>query len=436
MTVHSDAFRGAECCEAAPMEGLPVAGLAEPAEDKASRLDAAAGYVESSSESSGMSSGSGRSSRSSSPTSTSSTPSTSLTRRAARHSPAESAYHSEHEVDDYTDEHVHDSRGIHGVLRLNEHYTPKLRYPDLAAQVLIHTGALYGVYLMCTQCRLATSLWAFVTMYTSAFGITAGVHRLWSHRAYKASWQFRVLLMLLFTITGQRHIWAWVLDHRVHHRYSETDADPHDARRGFLFAHVGWLVLTPHPAVERARKEVDMSDLQSDGVVMWQKRWYEPLFALFTIALPVLVPVYFWQESLWASFWVNFNTRFSATLNVAFLINSLAHTHGFKPYDKDISPVESPILGLLAVGEGWHNFHHVFPWDYRTGELGNGRINLTTHFIDAFASLGWAWGLRSADDKVVQRRVERCGDGTGSGMFGASPREARLAGTAPTASAS
>lgn len=63
-------------------------------------------------------------------------------------------------------------------------------------------------------------------------------------------------------------------------------------------------------------------------------RWYEPLFALFTIALPVLVPVYCWDESLWNSFWVNFNTRFSATLNVAFLINSLAHTHGFRPYDK------------------------------------------------------------------------------------------------------
>lgn len=63
-------------------------------------------------------------------------------------------------------------------------------------------------------------------------------------------------------------------------------------------------------------------------------RWYEPLFALLTIALPVMVPVYFWQESLWASFWVNFNTRFSGTLNIAFLINSLAHTHGFKPYDK------------------------------------------------------------------------------------------------------
>ena len=40
-------------------------------------------------------------------------------------------------------------------------------------------------------------------MYTSAFGITAGVHRLWSHKAYKASWQMRIVLMLLFTVTGQ-----------------------------------------------------------------------------------------------------------------------------------------------------------------------------------------------------------------------------------------
>ena len=359
---------------------------------------------------------SGRSSRSSSPEDLPRT--TRASRRGARKaSPSESGYHSEH---DETPE--KQTSGIHGVLQPGEEYTPRLRYPDLAAQILVHVGGLYGLYLMFTSCQLVTSLWAFCTMYTSAFGITAGVHRLWSHKAYKASWQFRVILMLLFTITGQRHIWAWVLDHRVHHRYSETDADPHDARRGFLFAHVGWLVLTPHPAVERARKEVDMSDLQNDGVVMWQKKWYEPLFAIFTIAIPVLVPWYCWNETLWNSFWVNFNTRFSATLNVAFLINSLAHTHGFRPYDKDISPVESPILGLLAVGEGWHNFHHVFPWDYRTGELGNGRINLTTQFIDAFARLGWAWDLRSADGKVIRRRVQRCGDGTGSGMFGASPR--------------
>ncbi|KAJ1522163.1 hypothetical protein ONE63_002474 [Megalurothrips usitatus] len=417
MTVHSDGLLPEEaCCVPPPMMEAGREGVSrrDHADDTYAAL--AVTKAESSCDSAGTS---GRSSRSSSPSSTF---------LSHGHGP-ESGYHTEQEYDHERE--AADAGGIHGVLRPGETYEPRLRYPDLAAQLLIHLGALYGVYLMCTSCQLVTSLWAFFTMYTSAFGITAGVHRLWSHRAYKASWQLRLILMLLFTVTGQRHIWAWVLDHRVHHRYSETDADPHDARRGFLFAHVGWLVLTPHPAVERARKEVDMSDLQSDGIVVWQKKWYEPLFFVFTIALPVLVPVLLWEESLWASFWVNFTTRFSATLNVAFLINSLAHTHGFRPYDKDISPVESPILGLLAVGEGWHNFHHVFPWDYRTGELGGGRINLTTHFIDAFASLGWAWDLRSADGKVVRRRVQRCGDGTGAGVFGASRHpEAKASSTA------
>jgi hypothetical protein len=73
-------------------------------------------------------------------------------------------------------------------------------------------------------------------------------------------------------ICWQRHVYQWALDHRVHHKYSETNADPHDARRGFMFSHIGWLVLTPHPEVEEKRKVVDMSDLEADPIVMWQKR--------------------------------------------------------------------------------------------------------------------------------------------------------------------
>jgi Fatty-acid desaturase len=73
-------------------------------------------------------------------------------------------------------------------------------------------------------------------------------------------------------LCSQRHVYQWALDHRVHHKYSETNADPHDARRGFLFSHIGWLVLTPHPEVEEKRKVVDMTDLEADPIVMWQKR--------------------------------------------------------------------------------------------------------------------------------------------------------------------
>ncbi|XP_071864741.1 acyl-CoA Delta-9 desaturase [Bombus fervidus] len=291
-------------------------------------------------------------------------------------------------------------------------YVPRITWPDFIALIFVHAGCIYGLYLIFTEAKLLTTLWAFVVIYTSGFGITAGAHRLWSHRAYKAKWPLRFLLILLFTITGQKHVYAWALDHRVHHKYSETDADPHNAKRGFFFAHVGWLFTTPHPDVVAKRKAVDMSDLEADPLVMWQKRYYIPLFALLTIGFPVGVPCYFWSESVWTSFWVNFNFRFCVTLNIAFFVNSVAHMWGQRPYDKYISPVENVVVSIAALGEGWHNFHHVFPWDYKTGELGNYTFNLTTGFIDAFAHIGWAYNRKYVSPAMVRRRAVRSGDGS------------------------
>jgi stearoyl-CoA desaturase (delta-9 desaturase) len=290
-------------------------------------------------------------------------------------------------------------------------FHPKIRWPDFTVQLFIHLGCLYGLLLCLVSARFYTTLFAFLTIYFSGFGITAGAHRLWSHRAYKAKWPLRLLLVFLFTITGQRHVYAWALDHRVHHKYSETDADPHNAKRGFLFSHVGWLVLTPHPNVVEKRQAVDMSDLEEDQIVMWQKKLYPPLFFIFVIFLPVFIPVYYWNETVWNSFWVNFNARFCITLNIAFFVNSVAHMWGQKPYDRYISPVENLAVSLAALGEGWHNYHHVFPWDYRTGELGNA-YNPSTTFIDFFAKIGWAYDLKFASNSMIARRAKKSGDGS------------------------
>ncbi|XP_055904377.1 acyl-CoA Delta-9 desaturase [Eupeodes corollae] len=290
-------------------------------------------------------------------------------------------------------------------------YRPRLRWPDLTAQVFLHIGALYGLYLLC-YAKFLTLVWALLTIWCSGVGITAGVHRLWSHKSYTAALPLRLLLIFLFTVSGQRDAYTWALDHRIHHKFSETDADPHDARRGFFFAHVGWLFLTPHPKVEEKRKVIDMSDLENDGVVMFQRKWYIPLFALISIGIPVLVPCYFWNEDLWMSFWINFNMRFCATLNIAFFVNSVAHMWGRKPYDKNISPVESPFVSFIAMGEGWHNYHHVFPWDYKTSELGSYTLNVTTGFLDFCAKLGWVTGRKSVSPDMIARRAAKCGDGS------------------------
>lgn len=137
-------------------------------------------------------------------------------------------------------------------------------------------------------------------------------------------------------------------------------------------------------------------------------RYYWPLMLIFSMILPTVIPWYFFGESLFDAYNVCFVLRLLYTLHDTFLINSFAHWTGMKPYDKydppsivsfamvlilkynfrTIRPTDHPLLGIMTLGEGWHNYHHVFPWDYKTAELGNYRFNMTTAFIDFFAKIG------------------------------------------------
>ena len=136
---------------------------------------------------------------------------------------------------------------------------------------------------------------AFALFIFGGFGITGGAHRLWAHRCYKANLPLRIFAALGQTLSvqvriicefkkkktrfndafnsyPQNDIYVWSRDHRVHHKFSETDADPHNARRGFFFAHVGWLLCKKHPEVKRRGKTVDMSDVLQDPVVIFQRK--------------------------------------------------------------------------------------------------------------------------------------------------------------------
>lgn len=79
-----------------------------------------------------------------------------------------------------------------------------------------------------------------------------------------------------------------------------------------------------------------------------------------------------------------------------------------------MNPAENTLVAVGALGEGWHNYHHVFPWDYKAAELGNYKGNYTTAFIDLFAKIGWAYDLKSVSDDMIRQRVTRTGDGSHS----------------------
>lgn len=100
-----------------------------------------------------------------------------------------------------------------------------LNWPMIIYISLAHVAAIIG---LCTirHCHPYTLLWTFILWPISGLGITGGVHRLWAHRSYKASFPLRVFLMLANSIANQGSIWHWSRDHRVHHKYSEVGLLP------------------------------------------------------------------------------------------------------------------------------------------------------------------------------------------------------------------
>lgn len=233
---------------------------------------------------------------------------------------------------------------------------------------------------------------------------------MWAHRSYNASLPLRVVLMLVNSMANQGSIYHWSRDHRVHHKHSETDADPHNATRGFFFAHMGWLLVKKHPDVVAAGKQLDFSDLEADPVVMFQKK-LDPWFALFMcFVFPGLVCT-LWGDSFWHGYWVAGALRYCWVLHCTWLVNSAAHFQGDHPYDPDMYPAENPLVAIAAIGEGWHNWHHKYPFDYAASEFGvSKQYNPTKMFIDTMCALGLASDRKRATgawNKLKQKRAEQ-----------------------------
>ncbi|XP_055594368.1 delta(9)-fatty-acid desaturase fat-7-like [Uranotaenia lowii] len=274
----------------------------------------------------------------------------------------------------------------------------------------LHVCGWIGLHLAFWQyCDWRTTLYTAWLMYMSGQGVTMGAHRLWAHRAFKAKLWLRVLLLWLHTLAGQNCLYVWVRDHRQHHKYSDTDADPHNANRGFFFSHVGWLMSKKHPKVIEYGKKMDMSDLEADPWIMFQKDHYKLLYTIFAFFAPTAIPVYFWNEDPWYALFVAFFLRTCLSLNGTWSVNSAAHMFGTRAYDKTIWPVENMFVSFVAMGEGWHNYHHAFPWDYRASEYGT-PLNLTGTLIDLLAKYGAIWDRKTATSNMVKNRVLRTGD--------------------------
>lgn len=279
--------------------------------------------------------------------------------------------------------------------------------------IVLHFLAVYGFVNGYRDAKLWTWIWNIAYGVVAGFGITAGAHRLWAHKSYSAKTPLRIFLAYLYCMAGQTHFYKWIRDHRTHHRYTETRADPHDATRGFFFSHIGWLMVKRDPAVKEYGSKIDMSDIAADPVIKFFDKYYEVIMLTLCFAMPILVPILAWDETWFISFHAGL-IRYVWSLHATFIVNSFAHMWGNRPYNRRVKPTENPTVSFFALGEGWHNYHHSFPWDYKAAELGAYGLNPTTGFIELMALVGLAYDLKTPREELVDRTSARKGDGTSS----------------------
>lgn len=233
----------------------------------------------------------------------------------------------------------------------------------------------------------------------TAVSITAGYHRLFAHGAYDCRRFVKVFYLLFGAAAFQQSVLVWASEHRRHHGKVDSDGDPYNIRRGFFWAHIGWLMIDNQP-----EDFSNVADLQADPLIRLQNRCYLPLAILVSFGLPLAIGWAIgnpWGVLLWAGL-----VRVVLGHHATFLVNSLAHTLGRRPYSLALTARDSVITALLTFGEGYHNFHHRFATDYRNG-VRRYHWDPTKWLIRSMAALGWAWNLyRVPRERIVRAQLE------------------------------
>nr|CAI5859634.1 unnamed protein product [Callosobruchus analis] len=175
-------------------------------------------------------------------------------------------------------------------------------------------------------------------------------------------------------------------------------------------------MLKKHPEVLSKGKTVDFSDLLKDPLVAFHERHFIWFKIFFAFLLPTIIPPYLYGETWYSSIMGICFVRYVVLLNSTWAVNSFAHFYGNKPYDRRIRPVENVGVSFFAMGEGYHNYHHTFPWDYRAAELGMS-LNITTLWLDFFGKIGWAYDFKVGSEDLKQTMIKNYGDGSYHGKI-------------------
>jgi len=219
----------------------------------------------------------------------------------------------------------------------------------LALVVIPFLGVLAGIRLLWNRAVDWGDIALMVGLYIPiSMGITIGFHRYLTHRGFQTNPVIKAILLILGSMAVEGPANVWATTHRKHHALADQNGDPHSPVDGFWHAHFGWLFGT-----EKIDEHLYARDLVNDRMVQFISRTFV-FWAILTFVIPYLIGG--WTGLLWGGL-----VRVFLTHHVTWSVNSVCHTFGKRPFStKDLSRNQW-IVGLLALGEGWHNNHHAFP---------------------------------------------------------------------------
>lgn len=238
----------------------------------------------------------------------------------------------------------------------------KVNVVNLAFFLSITLLAVIGTPWYWTRVGISRAEWTLFAGFVIATGlsITIGYHRLFAHRAFRASRLLTFLGLFFGAAAFEQSALMWASQHRDHHRYVDTPKDPYNIKQGFWYAHMGWMLFWC--------QETDYSnvrDLAADPLIRHQHEQYLAWAVTAGVLLPLALGAL--TGHLLGALILVVAARLTFVHHSTFCINSVCHTFGRATYDIDSTARDHWIVALITFGEGYHNFHHRFPSDYRNG---------------------------------------------------------------------
>ncbi|RKY21718.1 MAG: acyl-CoA desaturase [Planctomycetota bacterium] len=263
-----------------------------------------------------------------------------------------------------------------------------------------HALAVVAVLYMCL---VKFSWWSLglglAYSWACTLSISAGYHRLFSHRTHRARGVLRAVYLFFGAASVQNSALKWSADHRIHHLNVDRKQDPYNIRKGFWWAHIGWVL---HRGVPRDFENV--KDLKADRLVMWQHRHYLLCALLSSVVLPFSLGL-IWGDPIGALLIAGF-LRLVVEWHSTFSINSVAHIIGCRPYSLANSARDSFVTALVTMGEGYHNFHHRFANDYRNGVRWF-HFDPTKWWVWSLSKVHLTWDLKRASKQAILNAREK-----------------------------